>query len=227
LVTLDAEDALHLDRVLRMTAGGEIGVLDGSGRLAICRLASVSKSAAKAVVERIENPGTEPHVPVVVAQALPKSSDKLEWVLQHGVEIGAAGFVIFRSCRSEAGKMAERPERWAKIVKTAAEQSGRALLPRVEIASSLDAVLEGAESFDGVLFCDEVESERTVRGAVTGGCIGSVMLIVGPEGGWTEEERQSALGRGVSPVTLGRRTLRTETAALVALSQVLFALDAG
>jgi 16S rRNA (uracil1498-N3)-methyltransferase len=226
-VTLEREDAMHLDRVLRAKIGDEIGVLDGTGRLAIARLTALSKAQASASLIRVEKIFTEPKVPVIVAQAFPKTGEKLEWVLQHGVEVGAAGFIMFRSARSEAGKLADKTDRWRKIVKTAAEQSGRAVLPDVEAVADLVTVLDLAPDGTTMLFCDEAEQSRTLHSAIAKQPPARVLLIIGPEGGWSELERKSAASRGALPITLGPRTLRTETAALVALSQVFCALDAG
>jgi 16S rRNA (uracil1498-N3)-methyltransferase len=226
-VTLDSEDALHLDRVLRARPGDEIGILDGTGRLAVCKLTRVTKSAAMAAIVAIEPLDTEPRVAVTVAQAMPKNAEKLEWVLQHGVEVGAAGFVIFRGRRSEPGKSSNRPDRWAKIVKTAAEQAGRARLPGVAVADDLSEVLARGRDWDRLLFCDEAERERTIRTELFGKSADTVMVLVGPEGGWTDAERECARVANAVAITLGKRTLRTETAALVAMSQILFALDAG
>src|SRR5450432_3275081 len=122
VVTLDSDDAQHLSRVLRANPGDKIDVLDGTGNAYHCVLTRAAKSNAIARIESVEKVNTEPTIRVVIAQALPKTSEKLEWVLQHGVEVGASEFLMFRSRRSEAGKLAEREERWARIVKTAAEQ---------------------------------------------------------------------------------------------------------
>jgi 16S rRNA (uracil1498-N3)-methyltransferase len=88
-------------------------------------------------------------------------------------------------------------------------------------------VLANDNNSNIVLFCDEAEKEQSLRVALAGSAPESVMLIVGAEGGWTDEERRAAIDAGALPVSLGARILRTETAALVALSQVLYALESG
>ena len=226
-VTLEAEDALHLDRVLRARPGDEIAALDGSGTLFRATLTTLSKSRADATIIAAEQPNIEPEIHITIAQALPKTAEKLEWVLQHGVEIGAAAFIVFRARRSEAGKLAERPERWAKIVKTAAEQSGRAKLPSVTPLPTLTDLLDDIARYDTILLCDEAEPTRTLRLALAAHSNPkSILALIGPEGGWADEERAQCVARNVTPVTLGTRTLRTETAALVILSQLLYAAEA-
>ena len=226
-VTLDAEDALHLDRVLRARAGDEIAALDGSGNLYRAALSSLSKTRVVAEIIGVEQPDTEPSVAVTIAQALPKTAEKLEWVLQHGVEIGASGFAIFRARRSEAGKLAEKPERWAKIVKTAAEQSGRAKLPPLSACGGLGEILSGVRNYDLALLCDEAETATTLRKALAARVeLKSALILIGPEGGWSDDERADCHAADAVPVSLGKRILRTETAALLALSQILYAAEA-
>ncbi len=227
IVTLDGEDSLHLDRVLRARPGDEIAALDGLGNLYQATLTSLSKSRVVAEIVGVEKPETEPNVAVTIAQALPKTAEKLEWVLQHGVEIGAAGFIVFRARRSEAGKLAEKPERWAKIVKTAAEQSGRAKLPVVRARGGLGELLSEVERYELRLLCDEAESAHSLRCALEARPeLKTALIIVGPEGGWADEERAECIAAGVVPISLGKRILRTETAALLALSQILYASEA-
>ena len=226
-MALDRDDALHLDRVLRAKIGDEIGVLDGTGALAIARITELSKARALATIVSTEHPRTEPRVRVTIAQALPKTAEKLEWVLQHGVEAGATGFVVFRSARSEAGRLAQKPVRWERIIKTAAEQSARTRVPDVEFARDFEHAVEIGSHSALSLFCDEAERERSLRSAIENQTPSSVFVLVGPEGGWSDAERTAAVSAGALPITLGGRTLRTETSALVALSQILYALDAG
>jgi 16S rRNA (uracil1498-N3)-methyltransferase len=166
-------------------------------------------------------------VKITVAQSLPKTSEKLEWVLQHGVEAGASRFWMFRSKHSEAGKLAEREDRWARIVKTAAEQSGRAKLPEAKSMGTFHNILSELEQFDLALLSDENPNCAPLKSVINVAQFKNILLLVGPEGGWSDDERSDAMGSGIKPISLGKRTLRTETAALVAISQVLYSLDAG
>jgi 16S rRNA (uracil1498-N3)-methyltransferase len=227
VATLEPDDAFHLERVVRARVGEGVVLLDNSGREFVARLTSLSRSRAVAEIISGSLPDTEPTVRVTIAQSLPKTADKLEWVLEHGVEAGASGFIMFRSQRSEAGRLAEKPERWAKIVKTAAEQSKRVRLPEVMAVGDLEDAMERVADYDIALFCDETERTTTLREAVADRVSRRILFFIGPEGGWSDDERAAAIAAGATPITLGPRVLRTETAALVTLAQVLFATEGG
>jgi len=149
-------------------------------------------------------------------------------VLQHGTEIGVARFVLFTGARSRAdGDRLERKiERWRQIVRTAAEQSGRARLPEVVGLVTLARMLSDSQSIGLRLLAYEAEQDATLRAALRGDRPSSVLLAVGPEGGFSPAEAREAEEAGLQPITLGPRILRTETAALTAVSQILYALDA-
>jgi 16S rRNA (uracil1498-N3)-methyltransferase len=151
--------------------------------------------------------------------------------------MGAARFIPFVSERTvvqyDAKKEAKRAERWGKIVKEAAEQAHRSRIPVVEVPLTWKQVLALAGEVDVALFCYEkaetVSLKRALREAVAGAVAGAglrrVLVVVGPEGGFAEREAAAAEESGMRAITLGRRILRTETAALVALSCILYECD--
>lgn len=227
---LEAADAHHLHVVLKAKAGDAIAVLDGSGREWPGVLDEVGKTRAVARLHAPLEPPTEPRTALTVAQALPKVGEKFEQVLQRGTEIGAAAFWAFTSARSLTHFTGERHHkrlaRWNAIVKTAAEQSGRVRLPSVRADGDLATVLAAAPAFDLALFAYEGERQTSLRDALLSAAPPrSVLVIVGPEGGFTDAEVTAARRAGFVSVSLGPRILRTETAPLVLLSQILFALE--
>ena len=223
-VTFDPADSHHIHTVLKMRAGDRCIVLDGAGRACECTLAEVAKSRVVATVSRETWPASEPDVRIDVAQALPKTLDKLEWVLQHGTEAGASGFIVFSSERSraEAERFEKKIPRWQEIVKTAAEQSERGKLPVVEGIIGFTEIVKRASEYDLALLAYERETGRTLRDALTG-TPRRILVIVGPEGGFTDGEISEARRAGLLTVSLGPRILRTETTALVIVSQILYA----
>ena len=230
-LTLPPDDAHHARSVLRLRAGEVVLIHDGRDRVYRGTLTEVT---ARAVTARVDPPtpaGTEPTTRITVAQALPKTTDKIEQVLQHGTEVGAAGFLVWSAARSVAklganDKVDRRLERWRGIVKGAAEQSGRGVLPEVEWATNSRDVAERARGFDATLVAHEAATESLADVlARLPGTTARLLVIVGPEGGLTDEEVARFAGTGASLVSLGPRVLRTETAALVALAQILFACD--
>ncbi len=231
VVTLPDADAHHARSVLRLRAGEPVFLHDGRNTIYQATLTDVSPRAVLARVESSEPARTEPATRVTVAQALPKTTDKAEQVLQHGTEVGAAGFLLWGAFRSVAKlgageKIEKRLERWRGIVKHAAEQSGRGVLPVVEWAANARAVIEQFSGFDAVLVAHE-SATRPLAAALTELAPDTtrLLVVVGPEGGLTDDEVGLFTSVGAQTISLGPRVLRTETAALVALAQILFARD--
>jgi len=231
LVTLDADDSHHLRVVLHAQLGKKIAVLDNSGREWPATLLELGKTKAVARLGEPFSPPTEPTVKITVAQALPKVTDKMEQVLQRGTEIGASGFWAFSSERSlthlEGERHSKREGRWQAIIKTAAEQAHRALLPALRVDGGFSDVLAAAGDFDLVLLAYEGERETTLAATLADlpEPPERVLVIIGPESGVTDGEAKAARRAAVKIVSLGPRILRTETAAMVMVSQILFALE--
>lgn len=236
---LEPETARKLVRVLRLTAGELFLGFDGLGREWECALVSAEprkRPAARAVALKECPAPPEPKLHLSVAQAIPKG-DKMEFVLQKGTELGVSEFWPFEAGRSvtrlfvdeDGGERATlRAQRWRKIVAGAAAQCGRADLPIVHAISDFSMVVSVGTESGRCFMLDErgdtpslreaLERESIQLPAEEEGAPLKVMLLVGPEGGWTEEEREWAERYGVEAVSLGRRILRTETAALAAAS---------
>ena len=230
LVTLPREDAHHARSVLRLRAGEAIVVHDGTGMAHTAALVEVTATQVTARLVASEPVQTEPRTRVVVAQALPKNADKLEQVLQHGTEAGAAGFAVFPAARSvarlDSDKIDKRMDRWRGIVKGAAEQSRRGVLPDVSWYPSPRELLARAADFDAILVFHEgaTGSLRDTLALLPPGAA-RLMVLVGPEGGFADAEVAGFEATGAILVSLGPRVLRTETAALVGLAQILFARE--
>lgn len=230
VATLGEDDAHHLRAVLHLNPGDAVAILDGCGSEWEAVLLTVGKKAATARLGRESHPATEPATKITVAQALPKMSEKMEQVLQRGTEIGVHAFRAFSSARSLSHLTGERHEkrlaRWQAIVKTAAEQSHRSILPTALAEDAYEDILRLAPRFDLALLAYEREERLTLKAALrTAGAPSSILLIVGPESGITENEAAMAAAAGIVPVSLGPRILRTETAAMVAAAQILYELE--
>jgi len=231
LVNLEADDAHHLRVVLHAQPGQKIAVLDNSGREWPATLLELGKTKAVARLGEPFSPPTEPSVKITVAQALPKVTDKMEQVIQRGTEIGASGFWAFSSERSlthlEGERHLKREGRWQAIIKTAAEQAHRAVLPTLRVDGIFSDVVAAAGEFDLALLAYEGERETTLATilAAPPAPPKRVLVIIGPESGVTDGEVKAARRAGVKIVSLGPRILRTETAAMVMVSQILFALE--
>ena len=231
LVTLDGDDSHHLRAVLKAQAGDKIAVLDGSGQEWPAVLMEVGKTKSLAQMREPIVLSTEPVTKITVAQALPRVGDKSEQVWQRGTEVGVSHFWAFESARSLTHLTGERHTkrlgRWAEIIKTAAEQAHRAVLPTLRADGFLSDVLAAAPDYDLALLAHEEGAKTLLREALAAQPTApkSVLIVIGPESGFGFDEVKAALGAGVSLVSLGPRTLRTETAALVMAAQILFALE--
>lgn len=236
-VTITGDDAHHLIRVMRAEPGDKVICSDGSGREALVELTSAEKGEVCAKVIEWLPLEAEPAIDVWIGQSLPKG-DKMETVIQKGTEIGAARFVPFLSERTvvqyDAKKEAKRTERWTKIAKEAAEQAHRNRIPDVDGVRSWKEILALAGEADAAWICYEKEGAFGMKDALvelrsSGGLAvredgrkPRLLLLVGPEGGFTERETLEAEAAGCRPVTLGKRILRTETAAMVGLTCILY-----
>lgn len=227
------EDARHLIRVLRAKSGERVIVSDGAGRDWIAEIESLEDGCVTAVpLERLEASG-EPSAEVWIAQSLPKG-DKFETVVQKCTELGASRIIPFTSARTvvryEEKKQVKKLERWQKIAKEAAEQSHRSAMPIVEPLLSWNELLRCASSVNALL-CYELENKQGLKTVLQelrsreDAANQPWLIIVGPEGGLTEAEAAEAQSAGCISVSLGRRILRTETAAMAALACVMYELD--
>ena len=230
---LDAESAKKLVKVLRMTPGETFVAFNGRGREWECALTSVENEgrarARAAILEELETEVVR-RVHLSIAQSIPKG-DKMEFVLQKGTELGAREFWPFDSERTisrlapdeEAQRAGARANRWRRIVEGASPQCGRADVPIVHAIADLSTVVSTGTAEGRCFFLDEGEEALSLRETLAQTPVEwdaeappRVMIVVGPEGGWTEREREWAARYGAESVHLGSRILRTETAALVA-----------
>jgi 16S rRNA (uracil1498-N3)-methyltransferase len=213
-VELSAEETRHLRDVLRLRPGAEVSVFDGEGREFAAAVATISKnSSILKLLGEIRPASPESPLDLQLAAALLKS-EKFDLVVQKAVELGVNRLtpLITHRCDVKLNERASRIDRWQRIALEACKQSGRARLMTIDPPrefSILIGELAGDRSTAGVIFAE--------RG---GGDIGSITsenkmtALVGPEGGWEDEELKIARDAGLSVVTLGGRILRAETAAI-------------
>lgn len=232
-VTLTGDDAHHVSRSLRMAAGECITVCDMTGMEYECELTDFLPDRVLAKILQIRKSETEPPYYAHVFQALPKG-DKLDSVIQKAVECGASEITTFESARcivrAKGENESKKVERRQRIALEAAKQSGRGIVPQVNPTVSFAQMLERAAQADLPLFCYEGEGTRSLADALRNAKLSTdhtptVSLVVGSEGGFSPEEAAAARERGLIPVGLGKRILRTETAASFALSCLVFALE--
>ena len=235
-VTLTGDSAAHISKSLRMAVGDTLVLCDGAGTDYAAEISAMDRNTVTAEITGRTASIGEPDVRIVLFQGLPKG-DKMDWIVQKAVELGAAEIVPFAAARSvsrlDDDGARKKTARWQKIADEAAGQCQRGRLPQVAVRVSYTEALRRAAArrssdlwlraaaCDRIFFCYEGGGAglRTLLAERPG----SVAVFVGPEGGFAPEEVAQAEAAGAVRVTLGTRILRTETAPLAALSAILFA----
>ena len=181
-------------------------------------------------VEKEQSSDTELDCRIVLFQGLPKK-DKMEFIIQKAVELGVTDIVpvSMKRCvvKLDGSKAKKKQERWQSIAEAAAKQSGRGIIPRVSEMVSLKEAFDIAADLEYNMIPYELQdgieqSRKIVDEACTKNSIG---IFIGPEGGFEKEEVESAFSKGIQPITLGKRILRTETAGMALVSILMFKIQ--
>jgi len=248
-VDLPRDEAEHLTRVLRLGVGDTVAVFDGRGREFLAKVAFAAKRQVRVqLLSRLE-PASEPAVAITLAQAVLKA-DKMEDVVRDAVMLGITAIQPIVTRRAETTVAAlmrgARVERWQRVALASVKQSRRAVLPEVRMPLTLETYLgdppaalrlmlvepavagsaggsakpgqtaeteEAAEDAEPVRTLSFLQGQRPPHDAA---------VLVGPEGGWTDDECRAAVRAGVQLVTLGQRTLRADAVPIAAISVLQF-----
>ncbi|NMA55530.1 MAG: 16S rRNA (uracil(1498)-N(3))-methyltransferase [Firmicutes bacterium] len=227
-VCFDSAEAHHLKTVLRFQTGTVVRVFDGWGHEYQVELVIEPDGRVWGQIIAEIPVLTEPGLKVTLAQGLAKR-EKNELVVQKATEIGVQAvipLVCERSIRTSLTNT--RINRLRRIAREAAKQCGRAIVPIVEPACTIGDLTARFNTFEAVLFCWEKENTVDLKGVLQRLCSRpreNMLLLVGPEGGFSPTEASLVIKSGAQPISLGPRILRTETAGLVALSTILYEFD--
>lgn len=219
--TLEDEEFEHAKNVLRIGVGAEVILLDNSGKEYTAVVTQVEKKHMLLQVVREESGGREAATDVCLLFGYLKNADKNEFIVQKAVELGVKKIVVFSSAYSSAYMNANKLERLNKVSKEAAKQCLRSIAPNVEYCDTLEKALESADGYKNKLFACEFATESKCDVA---NLQGSTAIVIGSEGGFSREEEEYASRKGFASVTLGKRILRAETAAVALTSVVMFSL---
>lgn len=216
-IALPETAAHHAARVLRLKPGDGVVLFNGEGGEFAGKISRIERDRVAVGALEWRDGDRESRLEVRLVQAL-CSSERMDWLLQKAVELGVAAVQPVVSARSvvrlEGGRAEKRAAHWRGVMISACEQCGRNRLPALAPTLSFSAWLAGPQEGAGILLAPEAETRLSALPEPPG----AVTLLVGPEGGWSEEERRAAVARGFLPVRLGERVLRTETVALAALA---------
>ena len=229
-VVLAGPQAHQIRDVLRMKAGENIIVLDNTGDEYTVSLIEIDRRNVVGEVIEKRRSESEPRTQITLCQSL-LSREKFEWVLQKCTEVGVSCFVPIVTERSIIRRpqtiTPQKMSRCQNIITEAAEQSGRARIPALESPLLFTDVQARLAGFDCCLVGSVAGNRSSLRQILESVKKESahVALLIGPEGGFTEKEIADACGRGAKAFSLGKRILRTETAAIVASALILYELD--
>ena len=220
-LTIEGDESKHIVRVMRKSEGELLWVVDGIDRAYETVIHSVHHHSIECEILSVHERLNEPGIEVTLAVAVLKNPSRMDWLVEKGTELGIRRFIPVATSRTVAH--ASKEDRWKKIALAAMKQSGRCYLPQVYPLTDMESVLRHASVFDvriipyeqtdEVLFITEALRHRPKPT--------SALIVIGPEGGFTEEEIRLAEHAGFVQVSLGKRRLRTETAAIVAATWVI------
>jgi 16S rRNA (uracil1498-N3)-methyltransferase len=221
MIRIDGNEVKHIRRVLRLKKGDGIVVFDGLGKEYEGTILDEGPSSVVIRIQNIFPSEKESQLEVTLAQGMLKG-EKMDYLIQKATELGVKEIIPFFSSRSvplldKSGRL-RRHHRWERIAIEASKQCGRGVVPKIEFLQDYPEMLRTAslDSLRIILW----EEEGTKLKEVLGKLIEKkeVFFIIGPEGGFSQEEVEEAIKDGFLPITLGKRILRAETASLCLLS---------
>ncbi|HSH97773.1 MAG: 16S rRNA (uracil(1498)-N(3))-methyltransferase [Methylophilaceae bacterium] len=210
--------AVHASRVLRMQVGEKSILFNGDGYDYLAELVVVSKNQVRVKIISSQLIGNESPLKITLLQGI-SAGDRMDFTIQKAVEMGVSSIQPISTQRSVVKLSAERAEKrlehWQNVMISACEQSGRAVVPEIAVPVSLAQWFGKKPTFDlGITLAPTATQSLKELSKPTG----NICLLIGAEGGLTDDEIDLASLQGFKPVTLGKRILRTETAALAAIA---------
>ena len=223
-------EARHIAAVMRLQAGDEIAAFDGTGKEYTGTIEEVSRKRVVIKIEKVKLPGTPKKTyTLTLAQAVPKM-DKMDYIIQKAAELGVDSIipmntkrVIVKFTKERAGS---RRKRWQRIAQEAAKQCGRSSLAAIKEYTDFQDLLKDASQYSLVILPTVLpfkkESLKKKLSSFTGG---SILMIIGPEGGFDPAELEAASKENVLFISLGENTLRCDTAAISLTAMINYALS--
>ncbi len=218
---LSRDEAHHLRDVRRLGIGADVVLFDGSGSDYVGRVAAFDRAGATVEILRVEQADPEPAAAVTLAVSTVKRR-AMDQLVDQCTQLGVARLIPMRTGRTVAVAAGNQAGRWRRIAIEACKQCGRSRLPDIDEERPFSSVLDEAAGYDLRFIASLRPGVRPLRGS--GREPLTVLCLIGPEGGFTDEEDAAAEAAGCLPLSLGPHILRTEAAAaaaLAALYQVL------
>ena len=221
LLKIEGDEVKHIRKVLRLKAGDEILVFDGSGKEFEGTIVEEGRSSVTVKVQGIFSSKGDSSLEVTLAQSLLKG-EKMDYLIQKATELGVKEIIPFFSSRSvpllEKSRRPNRHHRWEKIAVEASKQCGRGVVPKIESLQDYSGMLRAASTDHLRLILWEGDGIKLKEVLERSGEKTKIFFVIGPEGGFSQDEVDKAKRAGFVAVTLGKRILRAETASLCLLS---------
>jgi 16S rRNA (uracil1498-N3)-methyltransferase len=226
-ISITGEDVKHIKNVLRLSTGDNIIVSNGDGMDFTVKLDKIENDQILTSIINSNINKSEPPIEVTLFQGLPKS-DKMDFIIQKCVELGIKKIIPITTERTivkidNQKDRIKKTERWQKIIIEAAKQCNRGIIPLVELPIGFDEALKLASKAELSIIPYEKQVGNGLKNLLKPG-IKNISVIIGPEGGFSENEIKNAVSKGIIPVTLGPRILRTETAGIAVMSILMYEL---
>jgi 16S rRNA (uracil1498-N3)-methyltransferase len=220
-LTLRGDESKHLIRVLRKNIGDRIFVTDGNEMMYQAVTAEIGKTETRCTIAAMHRKYNEPSIDVTLAISLLKNPARFDYLVEKTTELGVHTILPI-SCERTISHN-EKHERLEKIALSAMKQCGRSWLPRIQPLQNFKSFVDNSSHYQlKFVLHEKTDSSHSIASElILNDDLHSLVIVVGPEGGFTEEETAFAAHAGFKPISLGTRRLRTETAAVVAVSRVL------
>ena len=232
IIKIFGKDVNHISNVLRHKVNDSVEICNNdNGQNYDAYIVEINKDVITCKIKSVISNNSETNASITLYQGLPKS-DKMEYIIQKNVEIGIRRIIPVEMARCvvklDDKNSKKKIERWQKISEVAAKQSGRNTIPKIDESINMKKVCESISEYDIVLVAYENEKENTLKSELkkikTTNKL-NIAIIIGPEGGIDKKEILELKNNGAKIITLGNRILRTETASLVVLSNIIYELE--
>lgn len=223
------EDIKHMGKVLRLKEGDKIEISDSAQWEYQAEICAMEADVVEALILDKQKFAREPEARVTLFQGIPKQS-KMETIIQKSVELGMFSLTpVFmeRTVVVDKGNFSKKQQRWQRIAAESVKQCRRGIIPEIKDPLKLPNVIQALSAFDLVLFPYENETGRTIKDSLRSQekRPKDIALIIGPEGGFSQQEAEMLKQAGADRVSLGKTILRTETAGPAALAMIMYELE--
>lgn len=219
-LTIDGDEFSHLTHVMRKKTGDRIMVVDGLGSAYEVELTQFEKKRAEAKILYLHTNHNESNLDVTIAVGILKNPAKFDFLVEKVTELGIRQIIPLRTERTIPQHT--KTDRWQKLALAAMKQCGRSFLPTVQPLISLDDLFGAATKFEvKLLFHNDIQKQYNINELLKDAKLKSVLILIGPEGGFSEPEIEKTVDHGFKTISLGARRLRTETAAIAASALIM------